>query len=208
MEGGEGVGKTTQIPLLAQALQAHGYDCLCTREPGGTDLGQTLRSLLLHSTDHAPAPTTELLLYAADRAEHVAQVIRPALQQGRWVICDRFIDSTLAYQGYGHQLDLDLIQQLNQIATQGITPDLTLWLDLPVERGLSRAHQRSAAAAPSSAPSDRMESAAIAFHQRLYTGFQTLAHRDPERIRPISAIGSIEQVSERIWQVVSERLLS
>ena len=209
IEGGEGVGKTTQIPRLAKSLRGLGYDCLCTREPGGTELGQTLRSLLLHSMEHDPAPTTQLLLYAADRAEHVAKVIRPALQRGQFVLCDRFIDSTLAYQGYGQQLDLELIHQLNQIATQGITPDLTLWLNLPVDQGLTRAQQRSTAQADPTDPEtqiNRMEAEEIAFHQRLYQGFQKLAHGDPERIQPIEAQGSVEEVAERIWQGVAEHL--
>lgn len=206
LEGGEGVGKTTQLSQLAHSLSQLGYDCICTREPGGTELGQVLRSLLLHSVDHSPAPTTELLLYAADRAEHVCKVIRPALDKGQFVLCDRFIDSTLAYQGYGHQLDLEMIQQLNQIATQGLMPDLTLWLDLPVEDGLIRAHQRSAEHADSKATLDRMEAAELAFHRRLYRGFQTLAQIHPERIHPISAAGSVSEVAERIWQVVLARL--
>lgn len=203
-EGGEGVGKTTQLPQLARALEQRGYSCLCTREPGGTALGQTLRSLLLHAPAPHLAPTTELLLYAADRAEHISQVIHPALERGQIVLCDRFIDSTLAYQGYGQQLDLNLIQQLNQIATQGISPDLTLWLKLPVEQGLARAHQRSSAV--SQAPTDRMESAEIAFHHRLYQGFQTLAQAHPHRIHTVAADGSIEEVAHRIWQIVEAHL--
>ncbi len=206
MEGGEGVGKSTQLPRLAESLRRLGYDCLCTREPGGTELGQTLRSLLLHSADHDPAPLTQLLLYAADRAEHVARVIWPALQRGQFVLCDRFTDSTLAYQGYGQQLDLELIHQLNQIATQGITPDLTLWLKLPVEQGLTRAQQRSTDPTNPETQINRMEAEEIAFHQRLYYGFQTLAQHHPERIQPIEAQGSVEEVTDRIWQVVVDRL--
>ncbi|MEN9260570.1 MAG: dTMP kinase [Thermostichus sp. HHBFW_bins_43] len=201
LEGGEGAGKTTQQALLAERLQKAGYTCLCTREPGGTALGQGLRALLLHG--EPVSPLAELLLYAADRAEHVQTRIRPALAAGQVVICDRFTDSTLAYQGYGRGLDLDAIRQLNRLATDGLRPDLTLWLDLPPELGLARARSRQTQQAQTL---DRMEQAQWAFHQRLYQGFQTLATAEPERIRRINARGSPQAVAERIWQVVSAYL--
>ncbi len=220
LEGGEGTGKTTQQTLLAEQLQKKGYACLCTREPGGTALGKELRALLLHGDPISP--TAELLLYAADRAEHVQTRIRPALAAGQVVLCDRFTDSTLAYQGYGRDLDLGVIRQLNQLATGGLEPDLTLWLDLPPELGLARARSRSRQGYEVSQtvgvdplhPSqdnggetpDRMEQAQWVFHQRLYQGFQTLAAAEPERIVRIDAEGSPQEVAERIWQVVSARL--
>jgi dTMP kinase len=222
LEGGEGTGKTTQQTLLAEQLQKKGYACLCTREPGGTALGKELRALLLHGDPISP--TAELLLYAADRAEHVQTRIRPALAAGQVVLCDRFTDSTLAYQGYGRDLDLGVIRQLNQLATGGLEPDLTLWLDLPPELGLARARSRQGCGAlqavgvdPLHRPQDdsgaereqtpdRMEQAQWVFHQRLYQGFQTLAAAEPERIVRIDAEGSPQEVAERIWQVVSARL--
>ena len=154
LEGVEGCGKSTQLQLLSTGLLSSGPfrrlqqqdivpQVLTSREPGGTELGLKLRQLLLHQDAQVSIDDrTELLLYAADRAQHVAQVIKPALEQGCWVLCDRFVDSTLAYQGYGRGLNLDLIHQLNRIATAGVTPDLTLWLQLPVEQGLARARQR------------------------------------------------------------------
>ncbi len=210
LEGGDGAGKTTQQALLAEQLQKKGYACLCTREPGGTALGKELRALLLHGDPICP--TAELLLYAADRAEHVQTRIRPALAAGQVVLCDRFTDSTLAYQGYGRALDLGVIRQLNQLATGGLEPDLTLWLDLPPELGLARARSRptprdlQSVAAKGSPATDAMEQEQLNFHQRLYQGFQALAAAEPERIVRIDAQGSPQEVAERIWQVVSARL--
>ncbi len=210
LEGGDGAGKTTQQALLAEQLQKKGYACLCTREPGGTALGKELRALLLHGDPISP--TAELLLYAADRAEHVQTRIRPALAAGQVVLCDRFTDSTLAYQGYGRALDLGVIRQLNQLATGGLEPDLTLWLDLPPELGLARARSRptpqdlQSVAAKGSPAADAMEQEQLNFHQRLYQGFQALAAAEPERIVRIDAQGSPQEVAERIWQVVSARL--
>ncbi len=206
LEGGEGAGKTTQQALLVQRLQQEGYSCLCTHEPGGTALGQKLRALLLHGDPISPL--AELFLYAADRAEHVQTCIRPALAAGQVVVCDRFTDSTLAYQGYGRGLDLDLVRQVNQWATGHLQPHLTLWLDVPPEVGLERARSRRAAA-PSSrtlGQGDCLEQAPLSFHQRLYRGFQELATTEPQRIVRIDAQGSPEEVAQRIWGVVKSRL--
>lgn len=209
-EGGEGCGKSTQLQALQHYLTlSPGWQQWCdsgvvnglvvTREPGGTSLGGTLRQLLLNPPEHsAMASQTELLLYAADRAQHVEQVIRPALDAGKWVLCDRFVDSTVAYQGYGRGLDLALIEQLNQIATGGLAADLTLWLQLDAAKGLARTHQRGA--------TDRMEQANLAFHRRVQRGFEQLAQQHPQRIVPIAAEGTIEQVSQSIFQIVDEYL--
>jgi dTMP kinase len=209
-EGGEGSGKSTQLTRLAEhlgadprfgQLQRQGWvtGLVTSREPGGTPLGQQLRQLLLH---HGPEVSlvdrAELLLYAADRAQHVEQVIRPALERGCWVLCDRFVDSTLAYQGYGRGLDLALIHQLNAIATAGLTPDLTLWLQLPVEQGLARARQRGAA--------DRMERADLAFHQRVQEGFAALAQQDSQNRATIEAEGSPAAVAGAVFAVVETYL--
>ena len=193
LEGGEGVGKTTQQALLVERLRQEGYACLCTREPGGTALGKTLRELLLHGDPFSPL--AELLLYAADRAEHVSKVIAPALAAGQVVVCDRFTDSTLAYQGYGRGIDLDLIRQLNRWVTDGLQPDLTLWLDLPPEVGLAR-----------SGSCDKLEQEHLEFHRRVYQGFQALAAAEPQRIVRISAQGSPAEVAARLWSVVEPRL--
>lgn len=193
LEGGEGVGKTTQQALLVERLRQEGYACLCTREPGGTALGKTLRELLLHGDPFSPL--AELLLYAADRAEHVSKVIAPALAAGQVVVCDRFTDSTLAYQGYGRGLDLEKIRQLNHLATGGLQPHLTLWLDLPPEVGLAR-----------SGSCDKLEQEHLEFHRRIYQGFQALAAAEPQRIVRISAQGSPAEVAARLWSVVEPRL--
>ena len=195
LEGGEGVGKTTQQALLALQLRQAGYPCLCTREPGGTALGRALREILLHGDPLTPL--AELFLYAADRAEHVQKCILPALAAGQVVVCDRFTDSTLAYQGYGRGLDLEKIRQLNHLATGGLQPHLTLWLDLPPEVGLAR-----------SGLADRLEQERLEFHRRVHQGFQTLAAAEPQRIVRIDAEGSPLEVAARIWSVVKPRLLA
>ncbi|MGY2753519.1 dTMP kinase [Thermostichus sp. MS-CIW-21] len=193
LEGGEGVGKTTQQALLAERLQREGYACVSTREPGGTALGEALRELLLHGDPLTPL--AELFLYAADRAEHVQKCILPALAAGQVVVCDRFTDSTLAYQGYGRGLDLEKIRQLNHLATGGLQPHLTLWLDLPPEVGLAR-----------SGLADRLEQERLEFHRRVHQGFQALAAAEPQRIVRIDAEGSPLEVAARIWSVVQPRL--
>ena len=210
-EGGEGSGKSTQLQLLSAWLQVHPgllklqrrglvSDIVITREPGGTPLGTRLRHLLLEANDDGSeiAPTTELLLYAADRAEHVESFMRPALDQGCWVLCDRYIDSTVAYQGYGRGLSLDLIEQLNAIATSGLQGDLTLWLKLEATIGLARTRQRGHA--------NRMEGCALEFHQRVYAGFEAVAQRYPERVATVTATGSLAEVSARIQAVVESKL--
>lgn len=210
LEGVEGCGKSTQLQLLLNWLLNHGPfqqlqrqgivpHILTSREPGGTDLGVRLRQLLLHQEEDVRINArAELLLYAADRAQHVDQVIRPALDQGCWVLCDRFTDSTLAYQGYGRGLDLELIHQLNRIATTDLTPDLTLWLQLPVEQGLARVRQRGAG--------DRMERTDLTFHQRVQRGFEILAQQYPQNRASIDAEGNPTAVAGAILAVVETYL--
>ena len=174
LEGIDGCGKSTQIERLRQwlptsGLMPAGTSLLTSREPGGTPLGQALRELLLHPPAAAsPCSDAELLLYAADRAQHVAQVIRPALEAGDWVLCDRFTGSTVAYQGYGRGLPLERIAALEGFATGGLKPDLTLWLDLPLEESLRRRGGRAA---------DRIEASGHAFLERVAVGFATLARQ-------------------------------
>ncbi|NJK37990.1 MAG: dTMP kinase [Oscillatoriales cyanobacterium RM2_1_1] len=200
-EGVEGVGKTTQIQKTRDWLESQQIrptrSIVTTREPGGTVLGKSLRQLLLDSHDQERIePRTELLLYAADRAQHVESLIKPLLNQGTIILCDRFTDSTLAYQGYGRNLNLDLIYQLNQIATGGIQSDLTLWLDIDVEAGLARSQARGAL--------DRMEKADIDFHRRVERGFQDLAKAHPHRIIRIDASLSPELVNHQIQGVLAQ----
>jgi dTMP kinase len=201
-EGGEGCGKTTQLALVAdwlgQSPHIAGFtQCLTTREPGGTDLCQGIREILLTPHQETMTSTTELLLYAADRAQHVEGCLRPALAAGALVLCDRYTDSTVAYQGYGRGLDLELIDQLNGIATGGLKSDLTLWLDLDVEIGLGRAKERG--------KRDRIEEADITFHRRLRQGFEALAAAESDRVVRIDASQDVEAVRRAIVAVLEER---
>ena len=205
-EGIEGAGKTTQLDrlqtwlstsdLMAQLRSQYSIQgVLPTREPGGTALGKSIRKLLLHApTESALQDRTELLLYAADRAQHVEETIRPALAEGYLVICDRYTDSTVAYQGYGRQLDLGLINTLNQIATCGLESDLTLWLDLDVESGLARTHARG--------QTDRIEQSGLGFHRRVQTGFEALAQKYAHRFVRIDGSHRADTVADAIRSVV------
>jgi len=188
-EGGEGAGKSTQLALVQAWLMDLGYSVLASREPGGTALGQRLRGLLL---DRAITmdPLAEVLLFAADRAQHVAQVLKPALARGEIVLCDRFTDSTLAYQGWGRGLDLVQLRQINQLATGGLTPDLTLWLDIDPEQGIDRAGRERAP--------DRMEADTLAFHGRVRMGFRALAAQEPQRVHRVEAQGAVPEVLAQI----------
>ncbi|MCP9903877.1 dTMP kinase [Cyanobium sp. BA5m-21] len=190
LEGIDGCGKSTQIEALRRwlptsGLLAPGAELLVTREPGGTALGAALRQLLLHPPgEAAPEPMAELLLYAADRAQHVEQCIRPALAAGHWVLSDRYSGSTAAYQGYGRGLDLARIAQLEELATGGLAPDLTLWLELPLAESLRRRGERTA---------DRIEASGEAFLQRVIEGFAALAAG--RGWRRVDATGAPEQVA-------------
>jgi dTMP kinase len=204
-EGGEGVGKTTQIGLAARWLAAkYGDDrILTTRAPGGTPLGSSIRRLLLDNSASPEdetitiVPMAELLLYGADRAQHVRETIEPALNAGKIVLCDRFSASTIAYQGYGRGLDLAAIQTIDRLATGGIVPDLTIWLDLDVELALARVRSRGQI--------DRLESEDIDFHHRIRQGFSDLAVGDVRFVR-IDAADSPEIVGDRVRVVLSESI--
>jgi len=201
LEGIDGCGKTTQIEHLRQwlpcsGLMPQGAELLVTREPGGTELGRALRQLLLHPPgDAAPEIRAELLLYAADRAQHVAQKIAPALAEGHWVLSDRFTGSTAAYQGYGRGLSLELIDQLATIATAGVVPDLTVHLELPLAESLRRRGHR---------PADRIEASGEAFLARVSAGFSALARQ--QGWASIDASLPPEQVSERLQEALSAHL--
>lgn len=210
-EGVEGCGKTTQIAHLKTWLLASGYldqlkqsgfvsDLIVTREPGGTPLAQQIRHLLLTPTEtESWSDRAELLLYAADRAQHVAHQLQPQLAAGALILCDRFTDSTIAYQGYGRGLDLALINQLNAIATDRLTCDLTFWLDLDVSVGLARAAERNGKAV------DRIEQAGLAFHQRVQRGFTELAQASDRTVR-IDASRSPDEVSEQIQTIFTQQM--
>jgi dTMP kinase len=198
LEGPEGAGKSTQLPQLASWLEAQGREVFVTRNPGGTPIGAQIRQVVLDAANRAMVPTTELMLYAADRAQHVAEVVRPSLEAGMVVLCDRFTDSTLAYQGYGRGLDKDLINRLNEIATGGLKPDLTLLLDLPVEVGLARAARARQA--------DRLENEQIAFHHRLREGYLALAQAEPRRFAVVDASEAPETVQRHLRDVVARLL--
>ncbi|PSB26005.1 dTMP kinase [Stenomitos frigidus] len=207
-EGVEGCGKTTQLRRSQQWLVDSGWqallqtkDCLqqiaVTREPGGTELGLKVRQLLLEpSTAEAIESRAELLLYAADRAQHVDGYLHPYLLQGALILCDRYTDSTIAYQGYGRGIDLNLIAQLNHIATNGLESDLTLWLDLDAATGLARTQRRGAA--------DRIEQADLSFHQRVQQGFTALAQQHPQRIARIDASLREAEVAQQIQTVLEQ----
>jgi dTMP kinase len=201
-EGIEGCGKSTHAALLAQALQAQGYKVVTTREPGGTPIGQTLRQILLYSTETPLAQGTELLLMLADRAQHVQDVIAPGLGEGKIVISDRFVDSTTAYQGYGRGLDRDLLSRLNAFACHGFMPTFTIILDLPVKEGLSRAGKRRG----SDAAVDHFEAESVAFHERVREGFLAVARAEPQRVRVLNAQQSIEELHREILNLVQKRL--
>ncbi|MEI8242022.1 MAG: dTMP kinase [bacterium] len=198
-EGPEGSGKTTQIRALAEQLNACGLLTQLTREPGGTPTGEAIRRLLQHdSSDAEMAHRTEVLLFCASRAQIVEQVIRPALEQGTWILCDRFIDSTLAYQGYGRGFALEELRALNRFATGGLVPDLTLLLDIPVAESFRRIAARPA-------EKDRMERAEQAFHERLREGYLELAQSEPQRFRIVPTARPPEQTRAAIWDAVRER---
>jgi dTMP kinase len=202
-EGVEGSGKTTQIQALRAHLEARGHRVLATREPGGCPIADAIRAILLDSANRALLPRAELLLYAAARAQHVEQVIRPALEAGAIVLCDRFADATTAYQGGGRGLDAKLVAELNLIATDGLRPDLTLLFDIPVEIGLSRARFRNQS--DTLRDEGRFEMEELDFHQRVRSAYLALAAAD-ERFRIVDATGTAESVAARVITAVQSLL--
>lgn len=186
IEGIEGSGKSTLIGTLRNELESRGFPVTTTREPGATSIGKELRRILLSPDGPAPSTLTEVLLFAADRAQHVAEVIRPSLAKGSVVLCDRFTDSTLAYQGGGRGLSPDLLENLNQLATEGLRPDLVLVLDLDPELGLQRAASRSQEDGGEGSWT-RFEAEKVAFHDRIRQTFLELAAREPDRYRVLDA---------------------
>jgi len=204
-EGIEGCGKSTQILLLRDYLVRQGRKVVLTREPGGSALGQPLRRILLGPEGEGTCALAELFLYLADRAQHVHEVIVPALDAGSVVLCDRFTDSTLVYQGAGRGLDADMLHSLNQVAVRNREPDLTLILDLPVETGLDRARGRNAQSGLT-VQEGRFEAESLAFHRRVRQGYQRLAAAHPKRCALIPGDGSVEQVAALIQDRIGKAL--
>lgn len=190
-EGGDGCGKTTQIKLLDEYLRSKGYKTLLTREPGSKGLGVKLREILLNY-DGEVSPVCESFLFLADRAQHVDCIIKPALEEGTIVLCDRHTDSTVAYQGYGRGLDLEQIYRLNKIATSGLKPDLTIVLDVDVETSQKRVGSEK----------DRMESAGIEFFERVRNGFLEIAKQEPERVKVVDSTQSIQDIHKQILELI------
>ncbi|MBN8659667.1 MAG: dTMP kinase [Candidatus Melainabacteria bacterium] len=194
LEGPEGAGKTTQVKLLSQKLDALGIAHVITRDPGGTPLGKQIRRILL-TPGGTVSPMAELLLYQADRAQHVDELIMPALMEGKLVICDRFIDSTVAYQGYGRGIDMETIKTLNQMSTGGLLPELTILFDLESEKGLGRLHPGG---------HDRLEREAIEFHHKVRQGYLKLAEEEPHRFSIIDATKALSAVQEDLRRIIIE----
>ncbi|MEP4380636.1 MAG: dTMP kinase [Alphaproteobacteria bacterium] len=200
-EGGEGAGKTTQITRLADRLHSRGITSITTREPGGAPGADSIRSLLVSGATDKWDPVSEVLLLYAARREHLKQTILPALDQGVWVLCDRFADSTMAYQGYGHGISKEFIRGLHAEVVGDADPDLTLILDIPVEIGIGRAVSRNTSARSGE---DRFERMDTSFHERLRAGFLDIAAGSPERVRVIDADSTPEAVTEAVWQTVTD----
>ena len=199
LEGPEGSGKTSQIPALAEFIKDAGYEVIVTREPGGTPVGDQIREVLMNLKNVSIVPRTEILLFLAARAQHVESVIRPALELGKVVLCDRFGDSTLAYQGYGHNTDLPTLRSLLDFSTGGLKPDLTLLLDIPVSKGIERKQDNCS-------EWNRLDAYAVAFHERVRQGYLALANEEPNRWVVINAAHDKEKVQESMRQAVMQRL--
>ncbi len=198
LEGPEGSGKSSQLPDLAEFLRGQGWDVLTTREPGGTPIGDQIRQILMRLDNQELHPRTEILLFLASRAQLVEQVIKPALREGKLVLCDRFGDSTLAYQGYGHGLNLDTLRTMLDFATDKLKPDLTLLLDVDVETGLQRKRKED--------EWNRLDAYELAFHQRVREGYHELCRQEPERWRVIDAMQPKEAVQLALRQAVMQFL--
>ena len=198
LEGPDGSGKTSQAERLSTHLTNRGYDVLLSREPGGTSISDQIRKILFSHDNTAMHPRTEFLLFSASRAQHVAQTIRPHLEAGGVVVCDRFYDSSLAYQGYGQELDLEILKSITRFATDGLTPDLTILLDLPCEEGLARRKRGGSW--------NRLDAYEVDFHERVAKGYHMLAAADPERWKILDAMQSEETLQAQIRQIVLANL--
>jgi dTMP kinase len=202
LEGIEGSGKTTQINNISRFLENKGHDCVITREPGGTKIGKKIRSILLDPENKGLEPMAELLLYFSDRVQHVKKLINPALSKGKTVICDRYFDATLVYQGYARGLDMKLITRLHEMTLKGLKPDITFLLDLSPEIGLSRAWEQIGNGSRSGDES-RFEKEALSFHKKIRAGYLELARLEPQRFRVIDASQGKNKVQMSIEKVLN-----
>ena len=201
-EGPEGAGKSTQAAMLIARLEARGIEVVYTREPGGTKLGEAIRGVLQYNAaGEAPCPESEVLLFEASRAQLVRQVIRPALERGAWVVCDRFADSTTAYQGFGRGFPVDLMETINRFAIGESAPDMTILLDVNVSLGMQRCAKRQTGR---KAQYDRIESEALDFHEKVRQGYLELARRYPQRFRKVDAMRHAEPIGEDVWRLVAD----
>jgi dTMP kinase len=201
-EGPEGSGKSTQIQRLGAYLQERGIDCVVTKEPGGTPIADRIRAIVLDSASVDLDPWAEVLLYSASRRQHTVERIRPALARGAHVLCDRYIDATIAYQGYGRLIDLDRLQLLTRWATGGLTPDVTLLYDIDEETGLSRAHRRNAAM---DVDEGRFEAEDLRFHRRVREGYLAMATAEPKRFAIVDGRGTIDEVFALTLETLRKR---
>jgi len=204
-EGPDGSGKSTQARILAERLRQEGYSVLETAEPGGTPIGQQIRRILLDSANQELRPTAELLLMFAARAQNVEQWILPALAEGKVVVCDRFTDSSIAYQGAGRGLGSEVVLELDRIACRGLVPDLTLCIDIDSASGLARARSRNRDAVDRET---RLEEQALEFHQRVRAAYHEIAQQEPARFRLIDGRGAREEIAAKVWAEVALRLPS
>jgi dTMP kinase len=201
----EGSGKTTQIQRLNRYLTQKGFPCRVTREPGGGPIGEKIRKILLNPEHREMSPLSELLLYEASRAQHVIEVVKPLLKKGMIVLCDRFSDASIAYQGYGRKVDLKWVERLNRLSSQGIKPDITFLLDCPSDVGLKRALQRNQMLKKEK--EERFEREKIQFHHRVRKGYLSIAKKEPRRVKVIDTREGEEKVFEKIRQIVDALLV-
>lgn len=205
-EGPEGAGKSTQAAMLIAKLEARGIEVVYTREPGGTKLGEAIRGVLQYNAaGEDPCAESEVLLFEASRAQLVRNVIRPALDRGAWVLCDRFADSTTAYQGFGRGFSVELMETINRFAIGDAVPDMTILLDVNVSLGMQRCAKRQIG---KKVQHDRIESEALEFHEKVRQGYLDLARRFPERFRKVDAMRLAEPIAEDVWKLVSDAFLA
>ena len=205
-EGPEGAGKSTQAAMLISKLEARGIEVIYTREPGGTKLGEAIRGILQYNAAaEDPCPESEVLLFEASRAQLVRHVIQPALERGAWVLCDRFADSTTAYQGFGRGFSVELMETINRFAIGSAVPDMTILLDVNVSLGMQRCAKRQVG---KKIQYDRIESEAMEFHEKVRQGYLELARRFPERFRKVDAMRLAEPIAEDVWKLVSDAFLA
>ena len=196
-EGCEGSGKSTQIRLLSERLKKQGVSHIVTREPGGSDIAEQIRNIILNGKNTAMCDECEALLYAAARAQHLREVVQPALNRGTLVLCDRFVDSSLAYQGYARGLGLDFVREINSFAMRDFRPDITLFLDISPRAAFERKHGAD--------EDDRMEQLGMAFHQKVYEGYLKIAEAEPERVAKVACGGSKWETAERVYNILKLR---